>query len=66
MFSGCGKTGVDLRWNTWQEFRDLSSEQKYELTSCKGSNEGKPSIKKQRNINSKKRKSDPDNVDKGN
>ena len=65
-FSVRGKTGVYLRWDTRQEFRDISSEQKDELTSWQDSNEGKSSIKKQRTINSKKRKSDPDNANKGN
>ena len=65
-FYGHGKTGVDLRWHTRQEFRDIFSKQKDELTSWKGSNEGKASIKKQRTINSKKQKSDLENVDKGN
>ena len=32
-FAGHGKTGVDLRWHTRQEFCDLSSEQEDELTS---------------------------------
>ena len=66
IFSGRGKTGVDLWLHTRQEFRDIFSKQKDELTSRKGSNEGKASIKKQRTINSKKRKSDLENVDKGN
>ena len=33
MFAVRGKTRVDLRWNTSQEFRDISSDQKDELTS---------------------------------
>ena len=65
-FSGRGKTGVDLRWQTWQEFRDISSDQKDKLTSWKGSNKIKYFIKKQRTINSRKRKSDLDNSEKGN
>ena len=36
------------------------------MTSWKGSNEDKASIKKQRASNKKKRRSDPDNSDKGN
>ena len=65
-FYGRGKTGVELRWHTKQEFCDISSDQNDELTSWQGCNEGKASTKKQRTINSKKQKSDPDNADKGN
>ena len=65
MFDGRGKTGVDLHWHTQQEFRDIYSDQKDEVTSWQGSNEGNASIKKHRNINSRKRKSDPDNDKKG-
>ena len=60
------KLGVDLFWHTQQEFRYISSEHNDELTSWQGSNEGKASIKKQRTIDSKKRRSDQDNAKKGN
>ena len=65
-FSGRSRTGVDLPWRNQQGYRDLSSDQKDELTPRQGSNEGKASIKKQRTINSKKQKNDPDNADKEN
>ena len=65
-FSGRGKTGVYLCWNTSQEFRYLSSEKKDELTSHKGLNEGKASIEKHWTSNIKKRRRDPDNYEKGN
>ena len=58
-FSGRGKTGVDLRWHTRQEFCDIFSDHNDELTSWQGSNEGKYYIKKQRTININKRNSDP-------
>ena len=60
------KTGVDLCWHTRQKFRDISSEKKDKLTSCKGSNEGKTSIKKQWAVNSKKRRNEADNSEKRN
>ena len=64
-FARHSKTGVDLCWHTRQEFRDISSEQKDELTSWKGSNEDKATIKKQKISNINKRRSEPDNSKKG-
>ena len=40
-FSKQGKTGVNPRWHTLQEFCDISSEKNDELTSRQGSNAGK-------------------------
>ncbi len=40
-FAGRGKTGVDLRWHSRQEFRALSDEQKDELRNWQTSDEGK-------------------------
>ena len=65
-FSGHGKIGVDLCWHTRQEFCDISSKYKDELTSWQRSNEVKSYIKKQRTINSKKQNSDPVIFDKVN
>ena len=47
-FAGRGQSGVDLRWHTRQEFRELSSDKKDELTAWQRSNEGKAAIKKSR------------------
>ena len=57
---------MELRWHTRQEFCDISSDHNNELTSWQGSNEGKSSTKKHLNINSKRKKSDLNNADKGN
>ena len=38
MISWRGKTEVELRYHTWQKFRDLSSDQKDEPTYWQGSN----------------------------
>ena len=35
-FDGRGKTGVNIRWHTQQEFRDLSNDKKDELKSWQG------------------------------
>ena len=58
-FAGRGKSGVDLRWHTRHEFRDLSSEQKDELTEWQSSSDGRAKIKKQRASENKKRKGNP-------
>lgn len=47
-FAGRGKTGVDLRWHSKQEFRDLPAPQKDELIEWQKSGEGKDAIKAQR------------------
>lgn len=60
---GRGNSGVDLRWHTRQEFRDLSSDQKDELTEWQSSNAGRTAIKKQRVDDNKKRKGKGDHND---
>ena len=45
-FSGRGQTGVDLRWHTRQNFRELSDAQKDEITSWQSSATGKFSVNK--------------------
>ncbi len=47
-FAGRGKTGVDLRWHTRQEFRDLSNEQRDELMEWQNTSDGKKAIEKQK------------------
>ena len=63
---GRGNTGVDLRWHTRKEFRELASEQKDELTEWQTSNSDRAAIKKQRLQENKKRKGQNENSDKDN
>lgn len=65
-FAGRGQSGVDLRWHSRQEFRDLTPPQKDELTSWQNSSDGKKEMRKQRNDFHKKRKHEEANKSGGN
>ncbi len=56
--AGRGSTGVDLRWHPKKEFRNLSDEQREELTTWMRTSEGKKFMKKSRDTNNAKRKRD--------
>ena len=68
--AGRGNSGVDLRWHHAKEFRQLSSEEKDELTAWMKTQDGKKAMRKSRNAHdkTKKRKADTGNQgkDKGN
>jgi hypothetical protein len=61
--AGRGTTGVDLRWHPRREFKNLSDEQRDELTKWMKTNDGKKSLKKSRDTFEKKRKSGGSNYD---
>ena len=60
-FAGRGKTGVDLRWHTRKEFKDLTSDQKDELVEWQKTDAGKTAVKKQKEDGEKKRKAESGN-----
>jgi hypothetical protein len=61
--SGRGDSGVDLRWHTPQEFRNLTQEQRSELTKWQKSADGKSTLKKSReaHANAKRKSGDSPN-----
>ena len=54
--SGRGDTGVDLRWHTPKEFKDLTQEQKDELVQWQRTDDGKAVLAKSRETAKNKRK----------
>ena len=56
--AGRGTTGVDLRWHTVQEYKNLGDDQRVELQSFMRSEEGKKLMKKSRAAAAKKRNTD--------
>jgi len=55
-FAGRGSSGVDLRWHHPKEFKELSSEQKDELTQWQSSSEGKKTLDKSKKEAAEKRR----------
>ena len=62
-FAGRGKTGVDLRWHTRKDFRELTSEQRDELIAWQKTKEGKKSIKEQRSETKDNKRKQPGGAD---
>jgi hypothetical protein len=54
--SGRGDSGVDLRWHTPQEFRNLTQDQKSELVKWQKSPDGKSTLQKSKEAQANKRK----------
>ena len=52
--AGRGSTGVDLRWHPKKEFRNLSDEQRDELTKWMRTSEGKKHVKKSKDRSNKR------------
>ena len=55
-FAGRGNTGVDLRWHHPKEYKELSNEQKDELSQWQSSSEGKKILDKSKKEAAEKRK----------
>ena len=56
--AGRGSTGVDLRWHPKKEFKNLTDEQREELTTWMKTSEGRKHMKKSRESSNAKRKRD--------
>ncbi len=64
--AGRSSTGVDLQLHPKEEFKSLTDEQHDELTTWMKTSEGKKFLKKSRDSNALKRKSDGNGNDKNN